>query len=111
MQIYADVTNCEFKVAASPQTVRWAGDVGRGRRGQGQGGYDDITQAAAKMARVMTKHSLNPEAHAIYAKLFVEYKKLHDYFGRGENDVMKRLKRIGEEQHGSNHERTKYAKE
>ena len=30
----------------------------------------------------------------IYDELFAEYRRLHDYFGRGENDVMKRLKRI-----------------
>jgi L-ribulokinase len=30
----------------------------------------------------------------VYDKLFAEYVRLHDYFGRGENDVMKRLKKI-----------------
>ena len=34
----------------------------------------------------------NPENKAVYDQLFAEYVKLHDYFGRGENDVMKRLK-------------------
>jgi L-ribulokinase len=33
---------------------------------------------------------------AIYEKLYAEYSKLHDYFGRGDNDVMKRLKSIKE---------------
>ena len=31
---------------------------------------------------------------AVYDDLFAEYKILHDYFGRGANDVMKRLKQI-----------------
>ena len=35
-----------------------------------------------------------PENVAVYEKLFAEYRRLHDYFGRGENDVMKRLKEI-----------------
>lgn len=35
-----------------------------------------------------------PENAAAYNKLYAEYKRLHDYFGRGENDVMKRLKAI-----------------
>lgn len=35
-----------------------------------------------------------PENSAVYDKLYAEYEKLHDYFGRGENDVMKRLKQI-----------------
>ncbi len=30
----------------------------------------------------------------MYDRLYAEYRTLHDYFGRGENDVMKRLKAI-----------------
>jgi len=30
----------------------------------------------------------------VYDQLFAEYKTLYDYFGRGTNDVMKRLKAI-----------------
>ena len=37
---------------------------------------------------------------AIYEKLFAEYVTLYDYFGRGENDVMKRLKAIKAEVRG-----------
>ena len=36
----------------------------------------------------------NPEASAVYDKLFAEYQLLHDYFGRGGNDVMMRLRDI-----------------
>jgi len=36
----------------------------------------------------------NPDDANIYNKLYAEYKILHDYFGRGANDVMKRLKDI-----------------
>ena len=39
-----------------------------------------------------------PENAAVYDKLFAEYVTLHDYFGRGANDVMKRLKAIKKEQ-------------
>lgn len=31
---------------------------------------------------------------AIYDKLYTEYKRLHDYFGTGENNVMKHLKKF-----------------
>ncbi len=35
------------------------------------------------------------QAHqAVYDRLYAEYKLLYDYFGRGQNDVMKRLKAI-----------------
>ena len=40
----------------------------------------------------------NAEFHAIYKKLYREYDALHDYFGRGANDVMKRLKAIKAQQ-------------
>ncbi len=33
-----------------------------------------------------------PENSAAYDQLFDEYRQLHDYFGRGANDVMHRLK-------------------
>ena len=36
----------------------------------------------------------NEENGRIYDELYSEYRRLHDYFGRGENDVMKRLKDI-----------------
>jgi L-ribulokinase len=35
-----------------------------------------------------------PENVAAYEELFKEYRTLHDYFGRGSNDVMHRLKSI-----------------
>ena len=36
----------------------------------------------------------NPAHREVYDQLFAEYQKLHDYFGRGRNDVMKRLKAL-----------------
>jgi L-ribulokinase len=35
-----------------------------------------------------------PENKRIYDQLYREYLTLHDYFGRGANDVMKRLKEL-----------------
>lgn len=101
MQIYADVTNREWKIAQSAQTCALGSAMwGTVAAGKAKGGYDLIEDAAAKMARIKDKtYKPIAENHAIYAKLFAEYKKLHDYFGRGENDVMKRLKKIKEEQH------------
>jgi L-ribulokinase len=47
------------------------------------------------MARVQKK-SFRPrkQHHQVYQELFKEYQTLHDYFGRGANDVMKRLKEL-----------------
>jgi len=38
----------------------------------------------------------NPANVAIYDQLYAEYNRLHDEFGRGGNDVMKRLKALKE---------------
>ena len=35
-----------------------------------------------------------PENQAVYDRLYQEYLALHDAFGRGQNDVMKRLKHL-----------------
>lgn len=98
MQIYADVTGREIKVAASRQTPAvGAAMFAAVAAGSARGGYDSIVDAAEKMARVREESFKPiPENVAIYDKLYEEYKLLHDYFGRGANDVMKRLKAIKE---------------
>ena len=98
MQIYADVTNREIKVADSKQTpALGAAMFGAVAAGAARGGYDSVVEAAHKMARVR-EESFKPIAAnvAVYEQLYHEYTLLHDYFGRGENDVMKRLKSIRE---------------
>jgi L-ribulokinase len=39
----------------------------------------------------------NEERAKAYDLLYKEYENLHDYFGRGANDVMKRLKQLRRE--------------
>ena len=96
MQIYADVTNREIFVADSKQTpALGAAMFAAVAAGAEAGGYDSILDAAGKMARVKEETFKPIPAHVeVYEKLYQEYSKLHDYFGRGENDVMKRLKRM-----------------
>lgn len=96
MQIYADVTNREIFVADSKQTpALGAAMFAAVAAGAAAGGYDTILDAAGKMARVKEEtFKPIPEHVKVYDRLYQEYSKLHDYFGRGENDVMKRLKRI-----------------
>jgi L-ribulokinase len=95
MQIYADVTGREIHIARSLQTpalgAAMFGAVAAGEKG---GGYDTILDAAAKMTSIKQTYRPIPENVARYEKLYAEYKILHDYFGRGANDVMKRLKEI-----------------
>ena len=41
----------------------------------------------------------DPQRSQIYSQLYREYLLLHDYFGRGANPVMKRLKAIQRQVH------------
>ncbi len=96
MQIYADVTGREIMVADTDQ----AGGLGSAMfgavaAGSGRGGYDSITEAARHMARLKdVVYTPNPEHQPVYDRLYAEYVTLYDYFGRGANDVMKRLKAL-----------------
>ncbi|MGI6536806.1 MAG: ribulokinase [Caldicoprobacterales bacterium] len=98
MQIYSDVTNREIRIAASAQTSALGSAVcGAVAAGKRNGGYDTIFQAARAMTGVEEGYYKPiPENVAAYDKLYAEYKRLHDYFGRSKNDVMKRLKKIRE---------------
>jgi L-ribulokinase len=100
MQIYADVTGREIHLADPLQTCSALGAAMHGAVAAGReaGGYDSIVEAALQMARVQ-KLTFKPhgECHSIYSRLYAEYKTLHDYFGRGGNDVMKRLKSLKRE--------------
>lgn len=98
MQTYSDVTGCEIKVAESGQAVALGSAMfGAVAAGKAKGGYDSIFDAAQKMARVKDEYyKPNLENKKVYDKLYADYERLHDYFGRGENDVMKRLKEIKE---------------
>jgi len=99
MQIYADVLGRELKIAASEQAAALGSAMhGAVAAGSQAGGYDTIQQAAARMARLSeTRYGPNPAAKAVYDRLYAEYRTLHDYFGRGANDVMKRLKALRSE--------------
>lgn len=98
MQIYSDVTNMELRISASAQTPALGSAMfGAVAAGKANGGYDSIVDAAKAMGRVMDKYYKPIPGNAtVYDRLYSEYEKLHDYFGRGENDVMKRLKNIKE---------------
>lgn len=86
----------EIKISASKQTPALGSAMfGAVAAGKENGGYDSITEAAQKMAK-LKEESLKPIPEYVnrYNQLYEEYKRLHDYFGKGENNVMKRLKKI-----------------
>lgn len=102
MQIYADVTGREIKVAASTQTpALGAAMFAAVAAGKEAGGYDNIVDAAKYMARIREESFTPiPENSEVYDVLYQEYSRLHDYFGRGENNVMKKLKSLKEQAEG-----------
>jgi L-ribulokinase len=96
MQIYSDVTGYDIRIARSSQSPALGSAMfGAVAAGKAKGGYDSITDAAAAMGGVKdVVYSPNAEESATYQKLYAQYEILHDYFGRGANDVMKELKAI-----------------
>ena len=94
-QIYADVTGRTFKLSGSVQAPALGSAM---HAAVAAGIYPDIQAAAEKMGKLKDE-VVRPiaENQKIYDRLYREYKTLYDYFGRGENDVMKRLKAIRHE--------------
>ena len=96
MQIYADVLNIEIKIAGAEQGPALGSAIFAAvAAGKAAGGYDDVFTAARDMGQVkdLVYKPIAENAKA-YDLLFAEYRTLHDYFGRGANDVMKRLKAL-----------------
>lgn len=93
MQIYADVCNREIKIAGSTQSGALGsailGLIAAGPENSGYATFGDAVRAIGKTRR--EHYTPNPENVKIYDKLYGEYLALHDYFGRGGNDVMHRL--------------------
>lgn len=96
MQIYADVLNIPVKIAASTQaSAAGTAIFAAVAAGEKAGGYDDIFKAIRTMGKVSdVQYKPIPENVKIYEQLYQEYANLHDYFGRGGNDVMKHLKAL-----------------
>lgn len=101
MQMYADVTRKPLSLAVSS----YAGALGAAIHGAvAAGAYPDVPTAAAAMGKkVPNAYTPNEEASKEYDKLYAEYKTLHDYFGRRENEVMYRLKDIRRAALGKRH--------
>lgn len=97
MQIYADVTGMQLRVAAARQTPALGSAMfGAVAAGKDAGGYDSIFEASKVMAHLRPDEIYRPDppAQRTYDRLYAEYSALHDLFGRGANDVMKRLKQL-----------------
>ncbi|MER6669603.1 ribulokinase [Amycolatopsis japonica] len=89
MQIYADVTNLPLSVAGSAQSPALGSAI---HAAVAAGAHADVPAAALAMGSVRRAvHRPIAENVKAYNDLYAEYAALHDYFGRGANDVMHRL--------------------
>jgi L-ribulokinase len=94
MQLSADITGRPFEVAASSQAPALGAAMhGAVAAGAAAGGFESIETAVAAMVRPSVRvYEPNESSMATYDPLFADYMALHDLFGRGGNDVMRRLR-------------------
>lgn len=83
MQIYADVTGREMSISGSSQTCALGSAIAAAvLAGEEKGGHADFDTAKARMTRVRDEHyKPDPEARAVYDRLFSLYQQIHDAFG------------------------------
>jgi len=92
MQVYADVTGKSLSLLDSENGPALGSAI---HAAVAADAYPDVTTASDSMGRVR-RDAYRPNAanHAVYDRMYAEYSELHDYFGRGGNDVMRRLRRL-----------------
>ena len=96
MQLYADVLGKSITITETAQAPAASASIGAA---VAAGCYADLIAASDAMASKKDRVYVPiAENTAVYDKLYAEYKILHDYFGRGGNDVMRRLRRLAAEQ-------------
>ena len=97
-QIYADVIGKPLYLAGSAQAPALGSAI---HAAVAAGVYPNIPAASRVMGKRRSAPVVPVLAHrAIYDALFADYTVLYDTFGRGANDVMKRLKRLREQLKG-----------
>ena len=96
VQIYADILNRPVRVCASDQACALGAAVLGIAAASGEvTGYKDAGEIAAKLGKVQDKTYIpSAEQAALYDELYADYLTLHEYFGKGGNDVMRRLNRL-----------------
>jgi L-ribulokinase len=92
MQVYADVLRRPLSLISSDQGPALGSAI---HAAVAAGAYRDVPAAAGAMGRkrdaVFTPGAASAD---VYDDLYAEYAALHDYFGRGANEVMHRLRAI-----------------
>jgi L-ribulokinase len=92
MQIYSDVMRRSLSVIESDQGPALGSAI---HAAVAAGAYPDVPAAAQAMGKVRRDvYTPIPENSAVYDELYAEYVLLHDYFGRGGNEVLHRLRAL-----------------
>ncbi|MBI1754145.1 MAG: ribulokinase [Acidobacteria bacterium] len=100
MQTYADITGRPMKIARSEQTPA----LGAALFGaMAAGAFPSIRKAQERLCGIRKVYQPNPEAHAVYRRLYQLYRQLHDGFGTPSwngsmANVMKELLTIRDQQ-------------
>jgi len=100
MQIYADVLKRPLRTVRSDQANALGSAIFAAvAAGEDRGGYRSVADAAHAMGGTENNAFWPIQTNSErYDRLYAEYQKLHDWFGRGGNDVMHRLKKIRQKQ-------------
>jgi len=92
MQLYADVLRLPISTIGSEQGPALGSAI---HAAVAAGAYPDVRAASGAMGRVeQAVYRPDPHAANVYDRMYAEYRLLHDYFGRGGNDAMKRLRQL-----------------
>jgi L-ribulokinase len=90
MQIYANVTRRPLSLIGSGQGPALGSAI---HAAVAAGAHPHVPAAAAAMGSMdRAVYAPDPASADVYDELYAEYVTLHDYFGRGANDVLHRLR-------------------
>ncbi|GAB3537705.1 ribulokinase [Arthrobacter tecti] len=92
MQTYSDVLRMPISTIGSDQGPALGSAI---HAAVAAGAYPDVRAASEAMGSVnRAAYTPDPDRADAYDLLYAEYEQLHDYFGRGSNQVMRRLKEL-----------------
>lgn len=94
MQLYADILGRPLRVSRCAQAPALGSAIYAAAAAGKEKGFPDLFSAVRAMrAGDFLHYAPDAARHAAYAPLYREYLRLHDYFGRGGNQVMERIRK------------------
>lgn len=99
VQVYTDILNREIRVSETTQACAFGSAIlGAAAASEEVTGYKSVHEIVAKIGKSGGKIYRPREDNVkVYDQLYAEYRTLSEYFGRGTNNVMKRLNKIRED--------------